>query len=473
MRPEFQHHNLFIKSIDFYLDNDPNLAYLKSLKYVLEPELLEEIPLQVPGIYILTGARQVGKSTLLKLLIKQLLLNKTCAPGQIFYLPCDIIVSFHELITEIEYFLTRLEKDTFFYIFIDEVTYVREWDRAIKYFADLGYFRRGSVLITGSDSTILVEGMKRFPGRRGTAADTDFQYYPLSFSQYILLVEPSLEETAKHVRETGMSYLENPLGNQFPDYNQMVPGDQMELLKNLFNRYLVTGGFLTAINELAMHGNIDRYVYNTYVQWIIGDFLKRNKKENFLKEIILALSERLGSQISFQNITAVTDIRHHSTTQEYLQVLTDMDVLFILEALKEDKLTASPKKQKKVHFSDPFIAAAMIGWARGIYDYWEFAEKNILQESPLKAELIEGVIASLFRRKFKSFYIKSEAEVDLSVITGNTFLPVEIKNSARLRKNDLKQILKYKTGLIGYNGLQTGRFEQLHVLPLPLLALFI
>jgi len=472
MRPEFQPNNLFIKNIDLYLSNDPHLGYLKSLKYILEPPLLDEIPLQIPGIYILTGARQVGKSTLLKLLIKQLLLNKKCTPNQIFYLPCDIIVSFQELITEVEHFFKQLQQGTFFYLFIDEVTYVKEWDRAIKYFADLGYFRQGSVLITGSDSTILEEGMKRFPGRRGTASTTDFHYYPLSFSEYIRLVEPSLWETVKQVHEAGLFYFQDPFKKQTQDIKITLLENHPEKLDSLFNQYMITGGFLTAINEFGMHGSIGQYIYNTYIQWVLGDFLKRNKNENFLKEIILALSERLGKQISYHNITAVTNIQSHSTTHEYLQILVNMDVLFVLEALREDKLGAAPKKLKKIHFSDPFIANALICWARGIHNFWDFAEKNILQDSQLKTEIVEGIIASLYRRKFKSFYIKAEAEVDLSLIIGNKFLPIEIKNSLTLKKTELKQILKYKTGIIGYKGLNIGKFEHLHVLPLPVLALF-
>jgi uncharacterized protein len=473
MRPEFLPHNLFINNIDLYLENDPHLAYLEKQKYIQQPSLIHDIPLHIPGVYILTGARQVGKSTLIKLFIKQLLLNKTCPPEQVFYLPCDIIRSFQELISEIDHFFNRCQRDQFFYLFIDEVTYVKDWDRVIKYFADLGYFRQGVVLITDSDSVVLQEGIKRFPGRRGTADKTDFHYYPLSFFEYVQLADPSLGQMFGEVHKAGAVYLEEPLEKNMQGIQAVFPADRVRELDSLFNQYMVTGGFLTALNALGMHDRIDDYVYNTYIQWVIGDFLKKNKKENLLKELIISLSERLGKQISYQNITAATSIQSHSTTQEYLQVLNHMDVLFVLEALREDKFRAAPKKPKKVHFSDPFIANALICWAREIPNYWDFAEKHFLQESQLRTEILEGVIASLFRRKFKSFYIKAETEVDLCLITGKTFLPIEIKDSPNLKKNHLKQILKYKTGIIGYKGMQMGSFDHLHVLPLPLLALFI
>lgn len=473
MRPEFNQHNLFRKSIGLYLANDPNLSYLESLKYVLEPNLVDEIPIDTPGVYILTGARQVGKSTLVKLLIKKILSEKKQEPEHIFYLPCDLIISFHELINEVEHFLSSLPQGSSFYLFIDEITYVKSWDRAVKHFADLGYFRRGSVLITGSDSSILKEGMKRFPGRRGTAPETDFHYYPLSFGEYVLLVEPELEPVVRQTRHSGNQYLINPSQETAEQAVKTISPEIVNTLTALFERYLISGGFLTAINELGKNDRIGRYVYNTYIQWIIGDFLKRNKKEHSLKEIMLSLSHRLGKQVSFQNITSATGIQHHSTTQEYLQMLLDMDVIFVLEALREDKLTGAPKKQKKIQFSDPFIAATSICWARGIHDYWEFVQQHIINDSLLKSEIVEGVIASLFRRHYKTYYIKGETEVDISIVTGERFFPIEIKYAGSLKANELKQILKYPHGIVAYKGDEYGRFRHLDVLPLPVTALFV
>jgi hypothetical protein len=473
MRLEFQPHNLFLKDIDFYLKNDPNLSNLEGAAYVLSPSLVREIPLSTPGIYILTGARQVGKTTLLKLIIKKLLLEEKIEPGRIFYLPCDIIKDYRELMSEMEQFFLSKPEEGYFYLFIDEVTYVKEWDRVIKHFADLGYFRRGCVLIPGSDQVILKEGMQRFPGRRGVSAKTDFHYYPLSFSEFVKLLEPGF---AGRIEEIGASSAvllkERPAGG-LDIFDELLENSFINRLLELFNGYLLNGGFLTAINGYAGCGRINRHIYSTYVQWVLGDFIKRNKRENFLKDIILTISERLGKQISYHNITAVTDIQNHSTVREYAQILEDMDIFFVQQALREDKLKAAPKKLKKIHFSDPFIAASLICWARDVSENWDFVEKNIAADGQLRSDIIEGTISSLFKRKYKTFYIKAEAEVDLAVIIDRTFYPIEIKYTKSLRKSDLKQILKYKNGIIGYKGSAVGKFEHLYVLPLPVLALFV
>ena len=63
---QFAAHNLFRKDVSLFLKNDPQLSMLADLPFVFESPLEERIPLLTPGIYILTGGRQVGKSTLVK-----------------------------------------------------------------------------------------------------------------------------------------------------------------------------------------------------------------------------------------------------------------------------------------------------------------------------------------------------------------------------------------------------------------------
>ncbi|MEW6687089.1 MAG: hypothetical protein AB1393_12950 [Candidatus Edwardsbacteria bacterium] len=83
MKNELQPHNLFKKDINSYLNNDPHLNHLRDMKYIFRSSLEKKIPLHLPGIYILTGGRQVGKSTLIKLVIKNLLMEEKVSPHQI------------------------------------------------------------------------------------------------------------------------------------------------------------------------------------------------------------------------------------------------------------------------------------------------------------------------------------------------------------------------------------------------------
>ncbi len=466
MKIEFQLHNLFRENIKSYLNNDPHLKNLKGARYIFHSALEEAIPFHIPGIYILTGGRQVGKTTLVKLMIKNLLRKEKIPARQIFYIPCDLLGRYQELVSTLEQLFGQMDKEKRFCLFLDEITYVKEWDRAIKYFADLGYFTKGCVLITGSDSLLLKESMKRFPGRRGKAERTDFHYYPLSFSEFLLLTVPELKKEVGKIKDLS-TFVERPTDEVYVCLKESLGTDTVKTIDSHFRHYLLTGGFLPAINEYyGVEKKIGRFVYQTYQQWVIGDFLKRNKKEYFLKDILAVLSERLTKQVTLNSIASATEIQHHSTIQEYLNILQDMDVLFIQQALREDKLKPAPKKAKKIHFTDPFIAQALISWAKDMDNPAE-----VLAGSAQGA-MVEGCISSLFRRSRKIYYIKSGGEVDLAILSGKGFLPVEIKWSENLRKNELKQILKYRKGIIGYKGIHIGRYEQLYVLPASILALF-
>lgn len=470
MKNELAIHNLFKDGIDAFLKNDPHLRDLGNQKYVFHSSLEREMPLDAPGIYILTGGRQVGKSTLMKLLIRNLLLEKKALPRQVSYVACDLFERYQELVLIMQQVFEEIDREKYFYLFLDEITYVREWDRAIKHFADLGYFKHGCLLITGSDSIILQESMKKFPGRRGKADMTDFHYYPLSFSDYMMLVAPDQKAEIIGLKKA----ISSPqiLTEISPDSLEKCTAKiDVKVIGEYFENYLLTGGFLSAINGFASNKRIDKFIYRTYQEWVIGDFLKRNKREVFLKDIITVLSDRLAKQISIHALASQTEIQHHATVQEYLEILQDMDVLFIQFALREDKLRPAPKKAKKIHFSDPFIAQSLIAWAFKVDDPWVFVEKKVVHESTLKESIIEGCISALLRRNYPTYYIKADGEVDIAILVGRTFLPIEIKWSETLKKAELKQILKCRKGIIGYKGLRIGKYEHLSVVPIPLLAL--
>jgi len=77
------------------------------------------------------GPRQTGKTTYFKLLIHDLLHNKNLDTKKIFYFSCEPLRRFKE-ITELMRkldFLIDGEK----YVFLDEISFVEDWHRAIKY----------------------------------------------------------------------------------------------------------------------------------------------------------------------------------------------------------------------------------------------------------------------------------------------------------------------------------------------------
>jgi predicted AAA+ superfamily ATPase len=58
----------------------------------------------------------------------------------------------------------------------------------------------------------------------------------------------------------------------------------VDVLFEEFERYLVHGGYLKAINDHAHEGSIRAATLITYQEWVRGDVLKRGKQESDLRE---------------------------------------------------------------------------------------------------------------------------------------------------------------------------------------------
>jgi len=185
MNPEFKPHNRHWEHPDQFSFLDPHLSNLQNFPLVYNFPLLQELPTEVPGIYSITGGRQIGKTTLLKQYMLALI-GAGFNARSIYYLPGDMINDHHELVRLISEYREETEESLRF-IIIDEVTYIKDWDRGVKYLADSGMLKDTIMLISGSDSVVIRDARMRFPGRRGRADRVDFHLFPLSFAEYVSL----------------------------------------------------------------------------------------------------------------------------------------------------------------------------------------------------------------------------------------------------------------------------------------------
>lgn len=431
MIEQFINHNLYKKSIEIFLKADPQIILLTDLAFVHPMDWWRALDWQRPGIYLLTGGRQIGKTTSLKLLIKEKLLKKAFPPERIFYLPCDQIDTHQELGSILRFFwegLTDPQKP--FLLLIDEVTYVKGWDRAIKALADEGWFRHGFCIITGSDSLILKEAAGRFPGRRGEAAATDFIIRPLDFKEYVELTKPPIQES--------------------------------ELLVS-FQKYLQCGGHLKAVNDLHQKGEILEATYKTFEQWILGDFEKRGKSPQHLKRILKAILETVGTQITYSSLTHRIGEISKPTLLEYFELLERLDILFVLEAFDQNKRIGFPKKARKLHFWDPFILGTVRHWLER-----EGLLSTGIDWEPIK---VESVVAAHFKKRGPAYYWKGKGEVDVVGIPKREVLFVEVKWTKQLRSWDLEELKKHRNAVILTRQPVGGVMEKipLHFLPAYLL----
>jgi len=130
-----------------------------------------------------------------------------------------------------------------------------------------------------------------------------------------------------------------------PDIEEKSP--LISRLFEEFKSYLAHGGFLTAINDVEKNGYIKPSTLYTYSDWIRGDVLKRGKQEHYLREVLNAIVNRYGSQVTWNALSKDLSIDHPKTVADYVALLESMDVAFVQAAILEDKLSASPKRPAK------------------------------------------------------------------------------------------------------------------------------
>ncbi len=201
------------------IDKDPRIVEWEASKFKWTPRLGDTFEWNLDLIYVLRGPRQVGKTTLMKLKIRDLLESGVEA-RRIFYWPCDLVEGPERLvriITSYQDFSRKdtvakdkgvgfkgwvlgpkpndtkagapIDKTTRLYIVLDEISSVKDWQKGIKSLYDAGRLRNCTLVLTGSHSIDLRKATETLARRRGEVDKLkdhlpDKILLPTKFSEY-------------------------------------------------------------------------------------------------------------------------------------------------------------------------------------------------------------------------------------------------------------------------------------------------
>lgn len=285
---------------------------------------LKEAPFQrefpfVPtaaGLYIIRGARQVGKSTWLK----KILSHHTKLKNSCYYLSCENLKDSSELN---EFLKSTQDRQI---ILLDEISFVQDWHRSIKHVIDSGDKRL--FILTGSNSVDLLKGADRMPGRWGGGGE--FTLHPMDLFEF-----QQMRKKAK--------------------WPQLTPQEEIEL-------YFKIGGFPYALIEAGPQGKKPIKAIQTYQNWLEGDVLKLGKQAIYLKEICYQIAQTQQSTISLQKLAQRTQMSSHHTAQDYVSILENCFALRTLYAIDPDTGAYRFRKEKKFYFTDPLVYWAAMDW---------------------------------------------------------------------------------------------------------------
>jgi len=444
-------------SDDSLIQNDRNAP----IKWI--PRLFHKIVLVEGTIHTLRGPRQVGKSTLVKLLIEKIL--KEVPSRDICYASCELVQTPEQLAALIKTYLRWREEPRpkgLGYLFLDEISTVANWELAIKTLADRGLFRKYCVLLTGSNALALLGGLEPLAGRRGTSPEPlDKILVPMKFAEYVLIRNPDLEYVIKnhglHKQETRLESWQALLNGKEPPciVDLQLFGRE---LAHLFNEYLVTGGIIRALQEFVQTAEISQATYDDYVRVAVGDIRRLGRNPEILQQILQQVFKCLSSAVGYQTVCQNIDVGSKNTVKSYVDLLNGIFVLSTVYRLDLKKRQAKFRSNKKIHVQDPFTFHALHDWVTHRGHAWK-RSKEFLRNPEEKSKLVESVVHNhlirflyncaphdLFDPRFILWYWRDKKNCEIDFVfcpEWTDWVPIEVKYQKTISQSDLKGMTSF------------------------------
>jgi predicted AAA+ superfamily ATPase len=444
---------------------DPRLRH--KIRYDFEPDNTV--------VYTLRGPRQVGKTTLIKLQIRDFLIEGDVWPWNIFYYSFDLVSSRSELVEVIEAYLRlskrHRKKSNRTYLFLDEVSSVSDWQKGIKWLIDNNRLENCTVLATGSQAVNILNATERLPGRKGRTTDPyDKLLIPMKFSEFVEIQD---KEIAQFIRDQQLLSSANRkrkfmqlLSKQIPEKIDLLHNNFIDDLNDYLYEYLLSGGTPKIVDEKIKTNFISPDLYTDYLDGIKGDWGPQ-KNEALLKQFGGAIINSIGSSMSWDKLRQQAQLGGWTTAQDYALSLKDMSIITIIQRYGEKKKIPLIAKEKKFYFHDPFYLHLFNGWLN-TKDPFELSEEFLANEIN-QSNMVEGVVAdhlirwafSLVENKQGFDYFnhvffwkdQKDKEVDFVLYQQNNFeAPLEVKYRNKVDARELGGL----TSFLDETGVKSG-----------------
>ena len=358
-------------------------------------------------ISLLIGARQVGKTTLLRQLYEKICTEEK---KKGIFLDLDIFTNF-EKVNSFENILNLIklngyesnQKD-FFYLFLDEFQRYSDFSMILKNVYD--NLKNVKIYASGSSSIkIKNQVQESLAGRKIIT-----KIYPLSFEEYLQFKEKnSLIEQIKNIKKLKGKELQKSTSE----------------LKKELEEFLIYGSYPEVVlsNEIEKSGIIEG-IFDLYIKKDIIEYLNIKKIAN-VKKLIEYLAINNGQKIKYEEISQICSLNYKEVLS-YLEILEETFLIKIIRPFYKNK-NKELVKIPKVYFIDS-----------GVRNYFikNFNKLNLRTDS---GYLFEGFILSELTRKgkenMKFWQNKNKQEVDL-IIEETGIFPIEIKYKEKLKSED-------------------------------------
>lgn len=342
---------------------------------------------------LVTGARQVGKTTMLKNI-----------KSDINYITLDDLLLKQTAVEDPGLFIKSNPAP----IIIDEIQYAPELLKYIKMEVD-GSDKKAQFFLTGSQQFELMQGVSEsLAGRIGIVNLLGLSLREIKGVEFNEPFLPTAE------------YLEQRM-----KYEKSVSYDE---IWNIIHK-----GSMPAMYDPDSDFDMFYASYvNTYIERDVRNLTQVGDTLSFLK-FMTALASRIGQLLNLNSIATEIGITV-PTAQRWLSILVASNIVYILEPYYNNIMKRAVKTPK-VYFLDTGLAAYLTKWKN----------KDVLEVGTMSGSFFENyVIVEILKSFYNSgelrppvyFYRdKEQKEIDLIIEQNGKLYPIEIKKTAKPSKD--------------------------------------
>ena len=354
------------------------------------------------AVTVITGARQVGKTTLCSLIETELGFNYVSLADPIIRNSAKSDPSEFLSLNPFPLIIDEIQKAPELFEYLEGIV-----DKEIK-----KGNKKGLYVLTGSQAYKLMKGVtESMSGRVGLISMS-----PLSLSEITNKEELPFEVDIQRIKNRTKDYL--------IDTNKMY-------------EYIVRGFYPELYDNTNLKTSIFYADYvETYLERDVSDFINLKDKQKFLN-LMSVLASLTGQELIYDNLSKIIGV-DVKTIQSWISVLIAGNIIYLLYPYNEESMVKQVTKRPKLYYGDTGLACYLA----------RVTTPDTLKASYLKGHMVETFIVNEIIKSYKnnrydketSFYYyrnSNQEEIDLIIVRDGKISLIECKSGEEFNSKDV------------------------------------